>query len=114
MYKKALAAAGIAAAGLAMAAAPASAIGDHDGSSASVQGDGGTNATGTHGNASPNFHTLDNPNVCVPEIHNIAVAVIGVAVPVEVPILTNQPKQYCNVGHTTQTTGDAGLSHLIG
>ncbi|WP_051940219.1 hypothetical protein [Phaeacidiphilus oryzae] len=114
MYKKALATLGVAAAGVAMAAAPASAIGDSDGSTAALQGNGGTNQTGTHGAMSPNFHTLDNPNVCLPEVHNIAVAVIGVAVPVEVPVLSTQPHQICNVGHTTQGNGDGGLGHLIG
>jgi hypothetical protein len=114
MYKKALAAAGVAAAGLAMIATPASAISDSDGSSTSMQGNGGTNATGTWGEHSPNFHTLDNPNVCLPEIHNIAVAVVGVAVPVEVPILNSTPKQICDIGQTTQGNGDAGISHLIG
>ncbi|MEZ0091498.1 rodlet layer protein [Streptacidiphilus sp. EB129] len=114
MYKKALAACGIAAAGLAMVAGPASAIGNSDGSSMSSQGNGGTNATGTAGDHSPNFHTLDNPNICLPEVHNIAVAVVGVAVPVEVPILNSTPKQICDVGQTTQGTGDSGVSHLIG
>ncbi|MGF1427344.1 rodlet layer protein [Kitasatospora sp. LaBMicrA B282] len=114
MLKKSLAAAGMAAAALAMTAAPALAIGDSDGSAASVQGSGGTNATGTVGDKSPNFHTLDNPNICLPEVHNIAVAVIGVAVPVEVPVLNNQPKQICNVGQNTQSSGDSGVSHLIG
>ncbi|MFI9269427.1 rodlet layer protein [Kitasatospora sp. NPDC052896] len=114
MIKKSLAAAGMAAVALAMTAAPALAIGDSDGSGASVQGNGGTNATGTTGNHSPNFHTLDNPNVCLPEVHNVAVAVVGVAVPVEVPVLNNQPKQICNVGQNTQSSGDSGVSHLIG
>lgn len=114
MYKKALATLGAAAAGVTLAAAPAFAIGDSDGSTASLQGNGGTNNTGTMGDLSPNFHTLDNPNVCLPEVHNVAVAVIGVAVPVEVPVLSQQTHQICNVGHTTQGTGDAGLSHLIG
>jgi hypothetical protein len=114
MYKKALTAASLAVASVAMIASPAAAIGDSDGSASAVQGNGGTNATGTVGNGSSNFHTLDNPNICLPEVHNIAVAVVGVAVPVEVPILNSTPKQICNVGHTTQGTGDAGISHLIG
>ncbi|MET8545878.1 rodlet layer protein [Kitasatospora sp. NPDC004799] len=114
MIKKTLAAAGLAAAALAMSAGSASAIVDADGAATSVQGNGGTNHTGTTGNGSPNSHVLDNPNICLPEIHNIAVAVIGVAVPVEVPVLNNQPKQICNVGQNTQSTGDAGISHLIG
>ncbi|MFC8453017.1 rodlet layer protein [Streptomyces sp. CB03911] len=114
MIKKTLAAAGLAVAAIAMSAGSASAIADSDGSAVSVQGDGGTNATGTHGDHSPNFHTLDNPNICLPEVHNIAVAVIGVAVPVEVPILNSTPKQICNVGQNTQSSGDAGVSHLIG
>jgi hypothetical protein len=48
------------------------------------------------------------------EVHNIAVAVIGVAVPVEAPVLSQKLKQYCNVGETTQVTGDGGVSHIIG
>jgi len=114
MIKKALAAAGVAAAGLTMAASPAMAIGDADGAATSVQGNGGTNATGTSGNHSPNFHTLDNPNLCLPEVHNIAVAVIGAAVPIEVEALNNQPTQTCVVGQNTVGSGDGGVSHLIG
>ena len=114
MIKKTLAAAGLAAAAIAMSAGSASAIADSDGAATTVQGNGGTNQTGTHGNGSANYHFLDNPNICVPEVHNIAVAVLGVAVPVEVPVLDNMPKQYCNVGQNTQSTGDGGVSHLIG
>ncbi|MER5640793.1 rodlet layer protein [Kitasatospora sp. NPDC002227] len=115
MIKKALATLGVAAAGLAMAASPAMAIVDSDGSAQSTQGNGGTNATGTQGSHSPNFHTLDNPNICLPEVHNIAVAaLIGVAVPVEANVLSNQPKQICDVGQNTQASGDGGVSHLIG
>ncbi|GAA0675008.1 hypothetical protein GCM10010193_29970 [Kitasatospora atroaurantiaca] len=114
MIKKALAAFGVAAAGLAMTAAPAMAIADQDGQASSVQGNGGTNATGTAGNHSPNFHTLDNPNLCLPEVHNIAVAVIGVAVPVEVNALNTNPEQTCVVGQNTLGSGDGGVSHLIG
>ncbi|MFC6597236.1 rodlet layer protein [Kitasatospora paranensis] len=115
MIKKALAAAGVAAAGVAMVASPAMAIGDADGAATSLQGNGGTNATGTEGDHSPNYHTLDNPNLCLPEVHNIAVgAVIGLAVPIEVPVLNNQPKQTCVVGQNTVGSGDGGVSHLIG
>ncbi|MEV7182912.1 rodlet layer protein [Kitasatospora sp. NPDC093102] len=114
MIKKTLAAAGLAAAALAMSAGSASAIADSDGAATSVQGNGGTNHTGTFGDNSPNFHTLDNPNICLPEIHNVAVGVLGLAVPVEVPVLNNQPKQICNVGQNTQSSGDSGVSHLIG
>ncbi|RKE19706.1 rodlet layer protein [Streptomyces sp. TLI_171] len=114
MIKKALAAAGVAAAGLATIASPAMAIGDSDGAATSVQGNGGTNATGTSGNHSPNFHTLDNPNLCLPEVHNIAVAVIGVAVPIEADVLDNKPAQTCVVGQNTVGSGDGGVSHLIG
>ncbi|MFI9269429.1 rodlet layer protein [Kitasatospora sp. NPDC052896] len=114
MIKKTLTA-GMVAAVLTLAAAPAVAIGDSDGSAASVQGNGGTNNTGTVGNNSPNFHVLDNPNICLPEIHNIGVgALIGVAVPVEVSALNNTPKQICNQGQATQSSGDGGISHLIG
>ncbi|ARF79813.1 rodlet layer protein [Kitasatospora aureofaciens] len=114
MIQKSFAAAGLAVAALAGAAAPASAIGNADGGAASIEGNGGTNFTGTVGNNSPNFHFLDNPNVCLPEIHNIAVAVLGVAVPVEVPVANTGGKQYCTVGQGTQSTGDGGVSHLIG
>ena len=115
MIKKALAAVGVAAAGVAMVASPAMAIGDADGSALSIQGDGGTNATGTTGDHSPNYHTLDNPNVCLPEIHNLAVAaLIGIAVPIEANVLDNQPKQTCDVGQNTLGSGDGGVSHLIG
>jgi hypothetical protein len=114
VYKKTLSALGLAAAGIAMMAVPAAAIGNADGSTNSTEGAGGTDNTGTIGNSSPAFHTLDNPNICLPEVHNIAVAVVGVAVPVEVPILNSTPKQICNVGHTTQGVGDSGVSHLIG
>jgi len=114
MVKKVLAAAGLAASAVAVAAAPASAIGNSDGTTSSLQGAGGTNVTGTWGDNSPNFHFLDNPNICLPEIHNIGVAVLGVAVPVEVPIASTQPVQYCSVGQTTQGTGDSGVSHLVG
>ncbi|GAA4854028.1 rodlet layer protein [Kitasatospora sp. NPDC048365] len=114
MIKKALAAAGIAAAGLTFATSPAMAIADSDGSATSLQGNGGTNATGTQGNHSPNTHTLDNPNLCLPEVHNIAVAVIGAAVPIEVKALNNNPEQTCVVGQNTVGSGDGGVSHLIG
>ncbi|MFB7665787.1 rodlet layer protein [Kitasatospora sp. NPDC056138] len=115
MIKKAFATLGVAAAGLAMATAPAMAISDSDGSSASVQGNGGTNATGTTGTHSPNFHTLDNPNICLPEIDNIGVgALIGIAVPVKVPVLNTNPQQTCVQGENTQGSGDGGVSHLIG
>lgn len=114
MLKKTLASAGLAAAAMTAVSTPAAAIGDMDGTGGSIQGNGGTNATGTVGNHSPNFHFLDNPNICFPEIHNVAVNVIGVAVPVEVSALNNQPKQTCVVGQGTQTSGDGGVSHLIG
>ncbi|MEV7182913.1 rodlet layer protein [Kitasatospora sp. NPDC093102] len=114
MIQKSFAAAGLAVAALAGAAAPASAIADSDGASASIEGNGGTNFTGTVGNDSPNFHFLDNPNICLPEIHNIAVAVGGLAIPLEVPIANNGGRQYCNVGQGTQSQGDGGVSHLIG
>ncbi|MGW3076744.1 MULTISPECIES: rodlet layer protein [unclassified Kitasatospora] len=114
MIQKSFAAAGLAVAALAGAAAPAYAIGDADGAAASIEGNGGTNFTGTVGNNSPNFHFLDNPNICLPEIHNIAVAVAGLAVPVEVPVANTGGKQYCTIGQGTQSQGDGGVSHLIG
>ncbi len=114
MLKKALAGAGIAIASMAAMAGPAMALGDADGSAASVQGDGGTNATGTAGDHSPNFHTADNLNLCLPEVHHAQVGVL-VPVQVDVPLLNQQQHQICNVGQTTQTEGDAALlSHAIG
>ncbi|GAA2231361.1 MULTISPECIES: rodlet layer protein [Kitasatospora] len=114
MLKKTFATIGLAAAAVAAASTPAVAIGDSDGHSASMQGNGGTNATGTVGNHSPNFHFMDNPNVCLPEIDNVAVAVLGVAVPVKVDALNTNPKQTCVVGQGTQGSGDGGVGHLIG
>ncbi|QMU79513.1 rodlet layer protein [Streptacidiphilus sp. PB12-B1b] len=112
MLKKAFAAAGIAAATLAMTSAPASAIGDSDGSTLSAQGAGGTNVTGTWGDNSPNFHFLDNPNICLPEVHHVQVGLIPVQA--DLPIADQQSHQTCNVGQATQGAGDAPLSHLIG
>jgi len=114
MLKKTFASVGLAAAALAAVSTPAVAIGNADGSAGSIQGNGGTNASGTWGNHSPNFHFADNPNICLPEIHNIGVAVLGVAVPVEVDALNNQPKQTCVVGEGTIGSGDGGVSHLVG
>ncbi|MBF9073481.1 rodlet layer protein [Streptacidiphilus fuscans] len=112
MLKKALAYTGLAAAALAATATPASAIGDSDGSAVSSQGAGGTNITGTWGNDSPNYHFLDNPNICLPEIHHVQVGLIPVQA--DVPVLNQQEHQICNVGQPTQTDGDAAASHLIG
>ncbi|WP_035803157.1 hypothetical protein [Kitasatospora mediocidica] len=114
MFKKALAGAGIAVASIAALSAPAMAIGDTDGSAASVQGNGGTNTTGTSGNHSANYHTADNLNLCLPEVHHVQVGVL-VPVQVDVPVLNQQGHQICNVGQTTQANGDAALlSHAIG
>ena len=112
MLKKAFAAAGLAAVTLAMTSAPASAIGDSDGSTGSLQGAGGTNVTGTWGDNSPNFHFLDNPNICLPEVHHVQVGLIPVQA--DLPIADQQAHQTCNVGQATQGAGDAPLSHLIG
>ncbi|MDH6138660.1 pSer/pThr/pTyr-binding forkhead associated (FHA) protein [Kitasatospora sp. GP30] len=112
MIKKTLAVAGLAAAALGAAVSPASAIANADGSAASLQGNGGTNNTGTYGDHSPNFHFLDNANVCLPQIDHVQVGLLDVNA--EVPIGNQQPHQICNVGQTTQTTGDGVASHLIG
>ena len=112
MLKKAIAATSLAAAALAMAAGSASAIGNSDGSATSLQGPGGTNTTGTWGSNSPNFHTLDNPNICLPEVHHVQVGLVPVQA--DVPVLNQQQHQICNVGQTTQGEGDGALSHLIG
>ena len=112
MLKKALAAAGIAAAAIAATAGPASAIGDADGTATAMQGAGGTNVTGTWGDNSPNFHFLDNPNICLPEIHHIQVGLVPVQA--DVPVLNQQGHQTCNVGQAAQSDGDAPLSHLVG
>ena len=113
MMQKVLAVAGAATAALALASGSAMALGDKDGSALSSQGDGGTNVTGTAGSHSPAFHTLDNANVCLPEIHHAQVGVL-VPVQVDVPVADQQGHQVCNVGHTTQTDGDGPLSHLVG
>jgi hypothetical protein len=114
MLKKALAGAGLAVASMAAIATPAFAIGDADGSAASVSGDGGTNSTGTVGDHSPNYHAADNLNLCLPEVHHVQVG-IPVPVQVDVPVLNQQQHQICNVGQTTQANGDAALlSHAIG
>jgi hypothetical protein len=112
MLKQALSVVGIAAGAVAMVVSPAAAISNSDGSTTSLQGAGGTNVTGTHGDNSPNFHTLDNPNICLPEVHHVQVGLVPVQV--DVPVLNQQQHQICNVGHTTQGTGDGQLSHLIG
>ena len=112
MLKKALAATTLAAAALAMAAGSAAALGDSDGSTTSLQGNGGTNTTGTWGDNSPNFHFLDNPNICLPEIHHVSVGLIPIQA--DIPVANQQLHQTCNVGQATQSTGDGALSHLIG
>ena len=112
MLKKTLGTAGFVVAALAMATGSAAAIGDSDGSAKAAQGAGGTNVTGTWGNHSPNFHTLDNPNICLPEVHHVVVGLIPVQV--DVPVLNQQAHQTCNIGQAAQSHGDAPLSHLIG
>jgi hypothetical protein len=112
MLKKTLGTTALAVAALAMATGSASAIGDSDGSAHSMQGNGGTNTTGTWGDNSPNFHFLDNPNICLPEIHHVQVGLIPVQA--DVPLLNQQSHQVCNVGQNNQSTGDAAASHLIG
>jgi hypothetical protein len=62
--------------------------------------------------ASPNFHFLDNPNICLPEVHHVQVGLIPVQA--DLPIADQQSHQTCNVGQATQGAGDAPLSHLIG
>jgi hypothetical protein len=113
MLKKVLATAGLATAALAMATAPSFAIADADGSAASLQGDGGTNHAGSHGDHSPSMNTLDNANICLPRIDHIqAVALLNLNA--EIDALNETQNQVCNVGQTTQSHGDGVLSHLIG
>ena len=112
MLKKTIGTAGLIVAALAMTSGTASAIGDHDGTGMSSQGAGGTNLTGTWGDNSPNFHFLDNPNICLPEIHHVQVGLIPVQA--DIPVLNQQSHQVCNVGQATQSNGDAPASHLIG
>ncbi|MHA6762333.1 rodlet layer protein [Streptacidiphilus sp. PAMC 29251] len=112
MLKKAITATGIALTAVTMSMGSAAALGNADGNATSVQGPGGTNTTGTFGNHSPNFHTADNPNICLPEVHHVQVGLVPVQA--DVPILNQQQHQICNVGHTTQGEGDGALSHLIG
>ena len=113
MFGKALAVVGTAAAALSVASGSALAIGDADGSAVSTQGNGGTNITGTWGDHSPNFHVLDNPNICLPEVHHVQVGIL-VPVQADVPVGDQQLHQICNVGQSTQTDGDAPASHLVG
>lgn len=113
MLKKSLAGVGVAVAAFAATVTPAMAIGNADGSASSVEGNGGTNVTGTWGDNSPNFHFLDNPNICLPEVHHVQVGLL-VPVQVDVPVGNQQLHQICNVGHATQSTGDGAASHLIG
>jgi opacity protein-like surface antigen len=112
MIKKTLAVAGLAAAALGAAVAPASAIANADGAAASLQGMGGTNHSGTYGNNSPSFEMLNNANICLPRIDHVQVGLVDVNA--EIPIADQQAVQECNVGQPTQTQGDAALSHLIG
>jgi hypothetical protein len=112
VLKKTFATAGLVLSATAMAMSPAAALGNSDGSATAMQGAGGTNVTGTWGDHSPNFHTLDNPNICLPEVHHVAVGLIPVQV--DVPVLNQQAHQTCNVGQAAQSDGDAPLSHLIG
>ena len=112
MIKKTLASVGLVAAALAASASPAMAIGNADGSAGSQQGNGGTNTTGTWGDHSPNFHFLDNPNICLPEIHHVQVGLIPVQA--DIPVGDQQLHQTCNVGQATQSNGDGVASHLIG
>ncbi|MFE9423652.1 rodlet layer protein [Kitasatospora sp. NPDC006697] len=113
MLKKVLAGAGLAVASVAAITTPALAIGDADGSAASVSGNGGTNHTGTIGDHSPNYHAADNLNLCLPEVHHVQVGLIPVQV--DVPVANQQLHQICNVGQTTQANGDGALlSHAIG
>ncbi|MFC5906962.1 rodlet layer protein [Streptacidiphilus monticola] len=113
MLKKALSVVGTAAAALSVATGSAFALGDTDGGALSSQGDGGTNITGTWGDHSPNFHVLDNPNICLPEIHHVQVGLL-VPVQADVPVGNQQLHQICNVGHSTQSNGDGAASHLVG
>ncbi|GAA1221254.1 hypothetical protein GCM10009665_09300 [Kitasatospora nipponensis] len=112
MIKKTLASVGLVAAALAAGVTPAMAIGNADGSAASLQGNGGTNATGTWGDHSPNFHFMDNPNICLPEIHHVQVGLIPIQA--DIPVGNQQLHQTCNVGQPTQSNGDGVASHLIG
>ena len=112
MIKQTLAVVGLAMTAMAVVVAPAAAVGNSDGSTNSLQGHGGTDVTSTHGHNSPSHHSLDNTNLCLPEVHHVQVGLIPVQV--DVPALDQQQHQTCNVGHTTQGAGDAQLSHLIG
>ena len=112
MLKQALSVVGIAAGAVAMVVSPAAAISNSDGSTTSLQGAGGTNVTGTWGDNSPNFHFLDNPNICLPRVDHVQVGLVPVQA--EVPVLNQQLNQTCNVGQATQGAGDAPASHLIG
>ncbi|QMU79514.1 rodlet layer protein [Streptacidiphilus sp. PB12-B1b] len=113
MIKQTLSVVGLAMTAAALVVSPAAAIGNSDGTTNSLQGAGGTNVTGTHGHNSPSHHTLENTNLCLPEVHH---AQVGVLVPVQadVPVADQQLHQTCQSGQGTQGAGDGAVSHLLG
>ncbi|WP_034089655.1 hypothetical protein [Streptacidiphilus albus] len=113
MLKQALSVVGLTVAAAAMVVSPAAAIGNSDGSTHSLQGAGGTDVTGTHGHHSPGYHTLENANVCLPEVHHVQVGVIP-PLQADLPIADQQLHQTCQNGQATQGAGDGVGSHLIG
>jgi hypothetical protein len=113
MIKQTLSVVGLAMTAAALVVSPAAAIGNSDGTTNSVQGNGGTGVTGTFGHNSPSHHTLDNTNLCLPEVHHVQVGVL-VPVQADVPVADQQLHQVCQSGQGTQGAGDGAASHLIG
>ncbi|MFF2994754.1 rodlin [Streptomyces sp. NPDC057950] len=123
MFKKAMAAAAVAASvvGVSAAAAPqALAIGDDNGTT-SVSGNGATESFGnsvTGGSMSPQLSlaqgTLNKLCVGLPAKAN-AGSLVGVLVPVavqDIPVLSAPQNQQC-AENSTQAKGDEPLSHLV-
>ncbi|MEU0691522.1 rodlin [Streptomyces uncialis] len=122
MLKKVMAAAGVAASVVgvaAAAAAPAMAIGN-DGGVTTVNGNGSTQAYGnskTHGDLSPQFSlvqgTLNKPCLGVPLKANVG-SLIGL-IPVtvqDVNVLSSPQNQQCTE-NSSQVKGDEPLSHIL-
>ncbi|MFK0017998.1 rodlin [Streptomyces sp. NPDC090798] len=122
MFKKAMAAAAVAASvvGVSAAAAPqALAIGDDNGTT-SVSGNGAKQAFGnsvTKGKMSPQLSlaqgTLNKLCVGLPAKANVG-SVVGVLVPVavqDIPVLSAPQNQQC-AENSTQAKGDEPLSHI--
>ncbi|MFF2849614.1 rodlin [Streptomyces sp. NPDC058001] len=122
MFKKVMAAAGVAVSvvGISAAAAPqALAIGD-DGGTTSVSGNGSSQVYGnsaTHGDMSPQFAlvqgSLNKPCVALPVKGNLGS--LGGVVPIavqDINVLSSPQNQQCTE-NSTQAKGDEALSHIL-